>query len=125
VDGIDLSALWREEGAAAEAAGGAPGSRALFAEADLWMGMEEGNRRRAVRRGRHVLHWDALSGEAALYDVSADPGEQRDVAAREPQVVEELLAALAPFLRDSALDADSLEIDPRMREELRALGYVE
>ncbi len=54
-----------------------------------------GLRYRFVVRGRHKLIVPARGGgRPQLYDVVADPSEQRDVAADEPELVSQLLAQL-------------------------------
>lgn len=61
-----------------------------------------------------------------LYDVLADPGETRDLAAERPEVVAELegeLRALLASMRSYA--AGALELRPGMAADLTALGYVQ
>jgi len=76
----------------------------------------------------------------ALYDLSADPGQRENVIAERPEVAEEMLAAFRGFAleqRRPPLDfldpeaemppmpeAAESELTPRMKERLRALGYV-
>jgi len=74
-----------------------------------------------------------LSGEE-LYDRASDPFELEDVAARHPQVVAQLRELLALRLdrqreRGAALRGGDpppvRAVDPELREQLRALGYVD
>lgn len=64
-----------------------------------------------------------------LYDLTRDPGEQNNLAAERPEVVEELDQRLQVLLRlladPSELDEESVEeLDPDLRERLEALGYI-
>ena len=66
----------------------------------------------------------------ALYDLRADPGERRDVAADHPEIVAALrrqldeLTSQAPR-RPPADTTRTDEIDPKLVEQLRALGYTD
>lgn len=63
-----------------------------------------------------------------LYDLTADPEEQTDLAAIHPERVAELEARLAAIVRllddPRILDEPSAELDPDLEERLRALGYL-
>ncbi len=56
-----------------------------------------------------------------LYDLTADPGENRDLAAREPQTLERMRAALARVPTGPAAPSS---VDPVVAARLSALGYV-
>lgn len=58
-----------------------------------------------------------------LYDLAADPGEARDLAASRPQDVLRLRAALQALLRTDKGAAPRAS-DPEVAERLRALGYA-
>jgi arylsulfatase A-like enzyme len=58
-----------------------------------------------------------------LYDLAADPGELRDLAAERPEVVRELDAELARRVAAAAPPVPA-GIDAATRAELRELGYV-
>jgi Flp pilus assembly protein TadD len=58
-----------------------------------------------------------------LYDLAHDPGEQQDLAARRPDDVARLSAALAA-MRSAERPAPRAASDPQVAERLRALGYV-
>jgi len=66
-----------------DAPGGERPERALF-----W----ESCGQRAVRRGRWKLYTRIRKGKPQLYDLQADPGEKKDLAADRPELVKELLA---------------------------------
>jgi arylsulfatase A-like enzyme len=74
--------------------------------------------------------WKSLrrrrDGRTFLFDLAADPGETRDVAAAHPEVVaahRERVAALARSLAAARAPRDELGTEERAR--LRALGYLE
>jgi arylsulfatase A-like enzyme/Flp pilus assembly protein TadD len=56
-----------------------------------------------------------------LYDLQADPGEERNLADGEPAELERLLSALPPL--DEVL-AERETVDPETLERLRGLGYL-
>jgi len=64
----------------------------------------------------------------ALFDRAADPDEQHDLAAREPDLAAELFEQLSQWQREhpphSAVPVRA-QVRPDEREALRALGYVE
>jgi arylsulfatase A-like enzyme/Flp pilus assembly protein TadD len=63
-----------------------------------------------------------LSSEAELYDVTADPGESRNLASQKPAVVEGARKRLTGLHRARAAAAGAVPADAA--ERLRALGYV-
>jgi choline-sulfatase len=81
---------------------------------------------RAVVLGRHKLV-ERRPGGAALFDVEADPGETRDLAARHPEIVAGLREAYdrteATATRYGRTGGES-QLTPEAIEKLRALGYV-
>ena len=66
----------------------APEDRYLFWRSDFNL---------AVRRGNWKLLHDRRTGRSLLYDLELDPGEKNDQAARNPEVVQAFLAALASW----------------------------
>jgi len=87
-----------------------------------------GRRRYSVRTPEWKLIETTEPPGVELYHLSSDPGETRDCAAEEPQVVAELRARLrqwlearTPVTTEAAPDA---ELDPAEVERLRALGYL-
>jgi hypothetical protein len=68
--------------------------------------------------------WKLLAAEGGpprLYDLASDPGEERDLAAAEPERVRALAAELAPPGPRAGAPASSL--DAKTREQLSELGY--
>jgi arylsulfatase A-like enzyme len=115
LDGIDLGPRID--------AGGDPASRPcprrpLMSEAPAY-----GPDSAALRVGSWKLVW--RDGEApTLYDLDADPGEQRSLAAARPEVV----ARLAPVLdrlRRTEVRSAPMPLDDELRAQLRALGYLQ
>ncbi|MFH1502750.1 MAG: sulfatase [Candidatus Eisenbacteria bacterium] len=60
-------------------------------------------------------------GSVVLHDVAADPGQSNDVASTAPETVESLMRHL-PLVTER--DESNPEVDERMEEWLRALGYI-
>jgi arylsulfatase A-like enzyme len=83
---------------------------------------------RWVREGRFKLtHVPRADGPPArrLYDLDSDPGETSDVAGRFPEVADRLGAKLDLWMaEDDGLERD-YHISDEVREELRALGYID
>jgi len=114
VSGRDLAPLWKSPGAAWP-------ERELFAEANHTR--EGGTPQRAVLRDgwKLVLHGN---GEHELFELSADPGERVNRASAEPQRTADLTSRLTSGL-GSVRNAPALpELNPAMRMQLEALGYV-
>lgn len=106
--------------------------RALFSEATKpWEPRNPDARwandwsRKMVRVGDHKLHLDPRTGDRWLYDVSADPGELRDLASEEVERADALEAALQAW-RASADPLPSHKVmAPDITAQLEALGYIE
>jgi len=82
-----------------------------------------------VRRGRWKLIWPVnlehpvLPAGPELFDLEADPGELVNLAAEQPERVEELRALLQPWILLGPRPASG-ELAPETLAELRALGYT-
>ena len=83
-----------------------------------------------AREGNWTLLKDPNA--VALYDVSTDPGELKDVSAQHPLVTGYLVEALTqrvPLLRGVAAPASAEALTPEAQQKrdaaLRALGYVQ
>ena len=109
--------------------GGRPASdaflaRGLYGETRRWSGLD----RRYWLEGRYKLLVDRTATTRALYDVVADPGERRDLAAAEPAVMERLQRGLDEYLGRVAGARHPVPLrpadDPARVEKLRALGYL-
>lgn len=80
-----------------------------------------------MRREPWKAIWNAEPGSLELYDLGTDPGERRNLAKDQPAVAGELRTAATDWLRncDATLrEPARVEIDPRIREKLHALGYA-
>lgn len=60
--------------------------------------------------------------EPLLFDLASDPGETVNLARDRPELVEEMLGHLDAVGADGSATSD-VEIDPKTRKELEALGY--
>ena len=71
---------------------------------------------------------DPRAGEERLFDRGVDPGENVDLARREPAETERMRARLDDHLaappREGARARD-VHIDPSIAERLRAMGYLQ
>ena len=82
----------------------------------------------AVNQGRWRLMFRAGAPERTeLYDKSADPREQRNIAHQQPEVTERLTELAVSYLKSPpppwGEDTPSVEIDEMQMNQLRALGY--
>ena len=83
---------------------------------------------RAIRQGSWKYIRDlGNSREDRLFDLSSDPGEQRNLLGEEPVKARELADQLDAFLATApSLAQPSIEeVDEETLDELRALGYVD
>jgi arylsulfatase A-like enzyme len=81
---------------------------------------------RTYRAGRWKSFWHRGEPVSYLVDLEADPGERRDVAAAHPDVMEEHRLRIDQLTTElAAPGAPSKELDPKLVELLRQLGYVE
>jgi len=70
---------------------------------------------------------DARAGEEWLFDLGIDPGENVDLARREPRQTARLRALLDAHLAATPVPgalARDVHIDPEIAERLRAMGYL-
>jgi arylsulfatase A-like enzyme len=83
-----------------------------------------GDARAAIRLPYELLVYDQYP--PALFDLSGDRREERDLAGGEPAHVEALRADLDGIVTAAGAPADAprVEFDPALLERLRALGYV-
>ncbi len=119
MDGYDASYTWRNPGRL-------PELRFLFSEADhnnVVAGRDAHNIKKMVRLEDTVLHYDMLTGKKELYDLSADPFEQTDLAAQDPERVAMLFEKLQEFMRREGTAKDIGEVSEENREWLNQLGY--
>jgi arylsulfatase A-like enzyme len=88
---------------------------------------------RAMLSGRHKLieierNYEGLRDAVRLYDVRDDPAEQRDLAARRPDLVESLRREMRDRFRaleERALPAGPTVVEEMDRRRLEALGYLD
>jgi choline-sulfatase len=96
--------------------------RLLLAESTLY-----GPERRAAVRWPYKLTQKPWTDEVALFDLSTDFSETRDLAGERPEIARRLTAALRAVLDDVEVDAaaEEAELDPETLESLRSLGYIQ
>jgi arylsulfatase A-like enzyme len=86
------------------------------------------HRRFALRTARWKLIENVADGGVELYDLAADPGERRDLAAVHPQQRQRLQAALAAWrqrIQPPGTRGTAVVLDPEQEAALRALGYLD
>lgn len=64
-------------------------------------------------------------GRVELYDVTRDPLQRRDLSREETRTARALLRDLAAFQPRPVAAASAPPLDPKLEEELRALGYLQ
>ena len=60
-----------------------------------------------------------------LYDLVADPGENNDLSAVEPERVERMRSKILAWLALDRGSGGNAELSPAMRKQLQALGYID
>lgn len=104
-----------------------PADRPIVSECDGSAALSTGVVR-ALRVGNDKLIESSVPVHSPLelFDLAADPGEQRDLHAGRPDAVADLRAALAVAVvgtRGTPAEAGEATLDEAAREHLRALGY--
>jgi arylsulfatase A-like enzyme len=83
----------------------------------------------AVRTETHKLIATLPDGPSQLFDLTQDPGEQRDVAATEPEVAQTLRAELERHVARPETQArfapEQVEVPAALQQRLKSLGYVD
>jgi len=99
-------------------------ARPSLAEASLYGAV------RSIELDRWKLMRTVATGKTELYDVSADPFEQRDVAAEHPEMVRHLSLRMLSMVTEASERSDryprdeAAELSESELESLRSLGYV-
>ena len=115
LDGVDVALLWSEGDRELEA-------RYLFSEADH--NNVEHDITRSVRYKSFKLHFNRLSREYRIYDLSRDPAEQADVSADQKQAFAALSERLDRFIASDKMEAPVRALSEEEIEKLRSLGYL-
>jgi len=100
--------------------------RLAFAEA----GMRGRKRLESIQEGKFKWIQEHKSGAGQLFDVQADPGEQLDISAEHPELIQRLAAALAELRTAAERKAELFQhsqvaLTPEISDELGGLGYTE
>ena len=80
-----------------------------------------------LRTEQHKLIWHD-DGEIELYDLIEDPAELNDLSSVDPELRSRLLGMLETWEQTQAAAAPPAALDvtdPKLREQLRTLGYLE
>jgi arylsulfatase A-like enzyme len=124
---LDVLAISRPQGLPGRSLLGAPPegdpTSAVFSSLHL-----EGRRVHSVIRDDwKLIRTVAPEPRVEVYDLSADPGEQTDLSAREPEVLAELEALLDAHIAgiSGGLTAEQAVLDEDVERALKALGYLD
>lgn len=80
----------------------------------------------AASDGYHKLIVSLDGGDEWLFDVIHDPGETLNLIDANPNVANTLRTIIRQYLSQVApMDTPGTNLDPRVRQQLRALGYIE
>src|SRR5262245_20922118 len=128
LDGVDGRSRVPEILAAARGEPAGPSDGLRFAHIDQTWGRtrEAPHPMVAVSEGQYRLVHRAAAGRSELYDHAADPREQVDVGAQQPEVLARLTAEAQEYLERPPAPwkrAPSVELEESELEQLRALGY--
>jgi hypothetical protein len=81
-----------------------------------------------VQKGSYRLIRKSVVGDSgdSLYDLKRDPGEQSSVAEENPEVLEDLRAALEEYEEEGPVfdSVPHIELNDMELRQLRALGYA-
>ena len=89
--------------------------------------MWSGGDYRTLREGSLKFVWNSKGGHI-LWDLAADPGETRNVAADRPQAAGEMLARLEAYFANLSPPPDpgpARQVDAETQRALQELGYLE
>jgi arylsulfatase A-like enzyme len=99
----------------------------VYGEAVLY-----GTEQKFLRKERwKLIYHPGAPDSLRLFDLAADPAERHDLAAAEPERVDSLRAELGKWMEavgsEGALAAREVpdDLDPAVREQLKALGYID
>ncbi len=80
----------------------------------------------SVRSGKFKAYYDKRAEKPfVLFDLTADPGETRDVSAEHPELAAALTKTLGERIgEDEGGGGAAIELDPEDEARLRELGYI-
>ena len=87
-------------------------------------GMLYGAESKSVILWPNKLILDPTSGGKRLFDLAVDPGEHQDLTPNAGESVERLVSTLELLSSSRPERLQEAEMDPRVMEQLRALGYI-
>jgi arylsulfatase A-like enzyme len=130
-DGVSLLPLVRAAGGLDPGAPTGPLVRPVFAHLARGWGNPKADPESliSVTRDGHRLIVDLKKpGEAELYDEKADPGEHRNLFAKDPETAKSMMALIDEYQKDTnppwGVKPGEAQLDELRLNHLRALGYV-
>ena len=74
------------------------------------------------------LDYAKLSREAVnkyeLYNLEEDPGETKNLITKDPEILERLKPILMRMILTDPMKSEKIEMDEKLRKQLRSLGYL-
>jgi arylsulfatase A-like enzyme len=85
---------------------------------------------RALYEGKHKLMQYEKGREAELYDLETDPLETNNIAKIFPEITVNMEDMLTEWVKNhppryQAADMQKIEVSPSVKEDLKALGYIQ
>jgi arylsulfatase A-like enzyme len=120
LDGIDLAPLWQDSDSE-------PPRRFIFAEADhntVIQNKMVNDIKRMVRHPRYKFHYDRVTMEKQLYDLSNDPKEKVNVAREHSAIADLLFLQLQNFTSVTNTGQPAPPLSPEEMNRLKSLGYL-
>jgi arylsulfatase A-like enzyme len=80
----------------------------------------------SLQKGHEKLIWSS-TGELELFDLAADPREERNLVSARPEAARNLEAELRAWrlaLLSRSEDGETFELDPATKQTLESLGYI-
>jgi choline-sulfatase len=107
--------------------GGSLPPRPILSQGNMW-----GPEQAALRMGNWKVIVETIPGEQEetvakrfkLFDLSEDPGEQKNIAEDHPERLAAMIEHLDKLLSEGKTEGQAPELSEKERERLRSLGYV-
>lgn len=88
-----------------------------------WLAQEPDNYRRAIRKGDFKLLYGHTMGQREVFDLSADPTEQRALTSAEGPLTKVLWHDLQAFMEGKRKVEETIDLTDEEKQEFEDLGY--